>query len=33
MELIPKNYENDLDLIVLFSNVGYLFTNLSNRRP
>ena len=33
MELVSKNYEKDLDIIILFSNVGLLFTNLCNRRP
>ena len=33
MELIPKNYEKDLDLIILFSNVGSLYSHICNRRP
>ena len=32
MELIPKNYIKQLELIVLFSDRGYLYTHICNRR-
>ena len=33
MEIIPKGYVNDLDLIIIFSKKDNLYTHICNRRP